>query len=143
MTLLDANVLIYAYDRSAPQHAAIREWLDHLLGSSVVLIPWVSLWALLRVSTNRRLKPGAPPAAEVFRTVRELLEHPAVSVAEPGPKHVRLLEQLAVDAQTMGSRLTDAVLAAIAIEHGATLASTDRDFARFDGLKWVNPLAAR
>jgi len=142
MTLLDANVLIYAYDPGAKEHAATRAWLNHLLESSQVLIPWVALWAFLRVFTNPRASRNAPPVAEVFRTVRELLDHPRVKVAGPGPKHAEILERLAVDAPALGSHLTDAVLAAIAIEHGAIMASTDKDFRRFDGLRLVNPLAA-
>ena len=143
MTLLDANVLVYAYDPGAAQHKAIKKWLDELLASSVVMIPWVSLWAFLRVATNPRVRFDGPAATEIFRAIRELLEHPQVRIAEPGPKHAIILERLAVDAQAAGPRLTDAVLAAIAIEHGAHLASTDQDFARLVGLKWINPLAAR
>jgi len=143
MIVLDANVLIYAYDPGSPQHAATRAWFNNLLDeSSLILIPWVSLWALLRVSTNPRASRNAPPVAEVFRTVRELLDHPRVRVTEPGPQHAEILERLAIDAPALGSRLTDAVLAAIAIENGAALASTEKDFRRFDGLRLVNPLTA-
>jgi toxin-antitoxin system PIN domain toxin len=143
VTLLDANVLVYAYDPGAAQHAVIRDWLDQLLDSSVVLVPWVSVWALLRVATNPRLKPNQPPVREVFRAIRNLLDHPNVRIVEPGPRHAEILERLAVGARAMGPRLTDAVLAAIAIEHGAQLASTDKEFVRFDGLKWIDPLAVR
>ena len=143
MTLLDASILIYAYNPTALQHAAARDWLDQLLDSSEVLIPWISLWALLRISTNPRVAQMNQPAAEVFRAVRELVNHPRVRVVEPGPKHAEILERLAMETPALGPHLTDAALAAIAIEYGATMASTDRDFRRFDGLKLINPLAAR
>jgi toxin-antitoxin system PIN domain toxin len=142
VTLIDASVLIYAYNPTAPEHASAREWLDQLLDSSEVLIPWLSLWALLRISTHPRVRQYNQPPAEVFRAVRDLLNYPRVRVVEPGPKHAEILERLAVETPALGSHLTDAVLAALAIENGATLASTDKDFRRFDGLKLINPLAA-
>ena len=143
MILIDANVLIYAHNQTAPEHAAAREWLDRLLESSEVLITWASLWAFLRICTNPRVIRANQSPAEVFRSVRDLVDHPRVKVVEPGPKHAKILERLAVETPALGSHVTDAALAAMAIEYGATLASTDRDFRRFDGLNLVNPLAAR
>jgi toxin-antitoxin system PIN domain toxin len=102
-------------------------------------LPWPTLWAYLRILTNRRL-PSAVPAPLAFEAIRNLLAHPRATAVEPGPRHAAILEQMVVEGQAVGALISDAVLAALAIEHGATLASTDRDFARFPGLRWVNPL---
>lgn len=142
MTVIDANILLYVYDDTAPQHARVRSWLEETQRRPEDIgITWLALWAFVRISTNPRLIRTALPIQEAFAIVREILNWPGVVMVGPGPKHAEILERLAVDAQTMGPVLTDAVLAAIAVEQGATVASTDRDFARFDGLRWVNPLA--
>ena len=142
MTLLDANVLIYAYNADAPEHPRVHAWLEDLFAAGEpVGIPWLALWAFVRVATNPRLSSTPKPAAEVFPIVRGLLAHPQVLVIEPGARHAETLERLVVDNRISGTLMTDAVFAALAIEHGATLASTDRDFSRFSGLRWINPLA--
>ena len=94
----------------------------------------------MRLSTNPRVlaKPKTPK--EAFQIVREWLALPGVVVVQPGPRHAELLERLVVDNRAAGPLTTDAALAALAIEHGATLASTDRDFSRFPDLRWVNPI---
>ena len=144
MILLDANVLLYAYDDAAPQHSRVRSWLEErLTGSEDVAIPWLTLWAFVRISTNLRLseRPLNPEAA--FRIVESLIAHPRVIIVEPSPRHAQILEQMVRDGQATGPRVTDAALAALAFEHGARVASTDRDFSRFAGLRWVNPLETR
>lgn len=142
MTLLDANILIYAYNADAPEHPQMRQWLSDLFSDSARIgISWLVLWAFIRVATNPRLSPTPKPPAEVFRIVRTLLSQSQVMIMEPGPRHAEILEQLVIDHKVSGSMFTDAALAALAIEHGATLASTDRDFSRFANLRWLNPLA--
>jgi len=139
--LLDANILLYAFDAAAPEHPRMRSWLEeHLTGSEDVAIPWITFWAFVRISTNFRLseRPLDPEAA--FRVVEGLIGRPQVMIVEPGPRHMQLLEQMVRDGQAAGPRVTDAALAALAIEQGATLASTDRDFSRFPDLRWINPL---
>jgi toxin-antitoxin system PIN domain toxin len=139
--LLDANLLLYAYNADAPQHSRARQWMEKLFASPEwVGIPWLTLWAFVRISTNPRLTPVPLPAGDAFHIVRTLLAHPRVTVLEPGPRHAQILEQLAVQNQATGPLLTDAVLAALAVEHGGTLASADRGFARFAQLRWFNPL---
>lgn len=141
MTILDANILLYAYNADASQHLDTRRWLEQQLATlDPIGIPWVTLWGFLRISTNPRLTRIVLRAEEVFQAVGELLAHPQVIVVEPGPRHAEILEQLVRNAGATGPRVTDAALAALAIEHGATLASTDRDFSRFPNLRWVNPL---
>lgn len=141
MILLDANILLYAYNSDDPQHRRASEWLRSLFaGKELIGLALVTLWAFLRVSTNARLWPNPKSAEESFRLIRGWLEVPGVVMVKPGPRHLQLLEKVMIDSYVTGSLVSDAVLAAIAIEHAATLASTDRDFRRFSGLRWVNPL---
>ena len=142
MILLDVNILLYSFDETSSQHRTLAPWLQTLLsGPEEVGIPWLTLWAFVRIATNPRITetPLEPRAA--IAVLRELLEWPRVRIIEPGPHHVHILEELVVEGQASGPRVTDAALAALAIEHGATLASTDRDFSRFPSLRWINPLA--
>jgi len=141
--LVDANLLLYAYHPRAPQHAASKAWLEGLLnGSDLVRFAWLTLWAFLRTSTNPRVFEQPMTTAEASAAVASWLSRPMVGILEPGEGHFDLLRGLVVDGQAAGPLVMDAVLAALALEHGATLATTDRDFARFPGLKWTNPLAA-
>jgi len=140
--LLDVNILLYAYDREASHHHQIRPWLEELLTSPAEIgIAWLTLWAFVRISTNSRINATPLTPRVAFRTLNELLARHRVAILEPGPRHIQILEQLVVEGQAAGSRVTDAALAALTIEHGATLASTDRGFSRFPELRWINPLA--
>jgi toxin-antitoxin system PIN domain toxin len=140
--LLDANVFIYGYNADAPEHARMHQWLSELFsGAERIGVSWLALWAFIRVVTNPRLSPTPKPAADAFDVVRTLLAQPQVMLIEPGARHAEILERLVIDSRISGPRFTDAVLAALAIEHGATLASTDRDFSRFPDLRWINPLS--
>ncbi len=142
MTILDANLLLYAYNESAPEQAAAAEWLTKLLESGeTIALPWVSISAFLRISTNARIFPNARSANEAFAIVNEWLAQPGVVVLQPGPRHFEILERLALRYAVNGPLMMDAVLAALAIENGAVLASTDQDFRRFPEARWINPLA--
>jgi toxin-antitoxin system PIN domain toxin len=141
--VLDANVLLYAYNRNAPQHAAASAWLARQFrGMEAVGIPWTTLWAFLRVSTNPKMWPNPKSTDEAFEAVRDWLEQPVVILLNPGPRHAELLEELVTSQRAIGPLVSDAVVAALAIEHGAVLASTDRDFSRFPNLRWIDPLVA-
>lgn len=143
MIIVDSNILIYAYTDSFPQHAGARAWLNRQLNAPTRLgLPWTSLLAFLRVSTNRRLFDRAAPIAEAWQQVVEWLDCDPVWIPEPGEKHAEILGVLLVSASAEGNLVPDAHLAALAIEHGLTLCSSDRDFARFPGLRWENPVAA-
>jgi len=143
VTILDANILLYAYNADASQHIDTRRWLEQqLAGTDPIGIPWIALWGFLRISTNPRLTRVVLGDDEVLMAVRELLAHPLITVVEPGPRHAEILEDLVRGAKATGPLVTDAALAALAIEHGATLASTDRDFSRFPNLRWISPLSA-
>ena len=141
MILIDANLLLYATNIRAPEHTAANAWLKGIFaGTETIALSWVVLWAFLRVSTNRKIWTQPKTPAEAFAIVREWLAQPGVVVVQPGARHAELLEELLITSRTVGPLVTDAALAALAIENGATLASTDRDFRRFKGLRWVNPL---
>jgi len=143
LTILDANVLLYAYNLDAPEQPAAAAWLTGLLESGETIgLPWVTLWAFVRISTNSRIWANPKPAAEAFAIVNEWLSQPGVHALQPGPLHLEILARLVVRHAAVGPMMTDAVLVALAIEHGATLASTDQDFRRFPNLRWVNPLNA-
>jgi len=141
--LVDANLLLHAYNPRAVEHEASRVWLeDALAGSELVRFAWVTLWAFLRIATNPRVFAQPLTVTEAVGLVSSWLDQPAAGMLEPGERHWEILAGLLRDGQAAGPLVMDAALAALAIEHGATLCSTDRDFARFPGLKWINPLVA-
>ena len=144
MILVDANILLYAANRDLAEHDLARAWLDGRLGGTTrVGLPWPSLLAFVRIASNPAIvrKPVRPAAA--WQQVREWLACDTAWTPLPGPDHADVLGRL-LEPPAVTSRLVpDAHLAALAIEHGLTLCSTDGDFARFPGLRWVNPLAAR
>jgi toxin-antitoxin system PIN domain toxin len=141
VTILDANILLYAYNADSPKHVAAAHWLEELFsGPDVIGLPWVTLWAFLRISTNPRVWSNPKSAQEAFTIVRAWLAQPGVVVVDPGPRHAELLEELVTKHSASGPIVSDAALAALALENGAILASTDRDFSRFPHLRWVNPL---
>ena len=143
MTVLDSNILLYAWSQDDPNHQAIRPWLENLLGSHAwVGLPWITLWTFLRLTTNPRLYPRPLTPTRAFGIVDGWLSLPNTVLVQAGPRHGEILQRLVVEGQATGPLLSDAVLAALTIEQGAILASTDRDFSRFPGLTWVNPLAA-
>ena len=142
MTVLDANLLLYAYNADAPQQSEATRWLTELLDSGeTIALSSVVAWAFLRICTNPRIWSNPKPAKEAFAIISEWLGHPNVALLQPGPRHWELLERLVTEHKATGPSLTDAVLAALAIENGALLASTDQDFSRFRGLRWINPLS--
>jgi toxin-antitoxin system PIN domain toxin len=140
--LLDANLLIYAYDSSSPRHDRARSWLEATMGGAEpVRISWSTIRAFLRVTTNPRLLDTPLSMAEAVGVVDDWLSQPSVAVLEPGSQHWRILKHLLAEAQVRGPMVTDTHLAALAIEHGAILQTTDRDFTRFPGLRFKNPLS--
>ena len=142
MTLLDANILLYAYNKSSPEHKTLAAWLGALLsGTEPVCLPWVTLWAFVCIATNSRIWPNPKSSDECFSIIRQLLAQPRVAIIEPGERHAEILETLLIEQRVAGPLVTDAVLAALAIEVGAVLASTDRKFSRFGNLRWLNPLS--
>jgi toxin-antitoxin system PIN domain toxin len=141
--LVDANLLLYAANHAASEHARARVWLDDRLnGSARVGLPWPSLLAFVRLATNPLVVRDAVSPADAWRQVDAWLACEPAWIPAPGPDHAAILGSL-LTASWMTSRLvSDAHLAALAIEHGVTLCSTDGDFSRFPRLTWLNPLAA-
>lgn len=143
MIVVDANLLLYAYDASSPRHAAARVWWeDRLSAPEPVWIAWITVAAFVRIGTHPRVFSHPLTQEEACSVVGEWFERPTVQVLEPGPRHWEILRRLLVASQATGNLVTDAHLAALAIEHGAQLMSTDQDFARFPGLAWQDPLVA-
>jgi toxin-antitoxin system PIN domain toxin len=140
MLSVDVNVLVYAFDRSARHHASALAVLEsqRTSGEALVVLPAV-LSGFLRVTTDRRIlsRPAEPEAAVAF--VDALLASPTVSIAGPGPRHWPLVRDLVATYGPRGPEVSDVVLAATARELGLTWVSFDRGFARFRGLRWVNP----
>jgi toxin-antitoxin system PIN domain toxin len=141
MILIDANLLLFAYNTRAAEHDASRTWLEATLsGSTLVRFAWVTLWAFLRISTNPRVFERPLTMQEAEDIVSSWLEQPVAGVVEPSERHWDIFRTLTREGRTRGPLVMDAVLASLALEHGATLYTTDRDFARFPGLPWIDPL---
>jgi toxin-antitoxin system PIN domain toxin len=142
--LVDANLLVYAANQSAPEHETARRWLDtHLGGTARVGLPWPSLLAFVRIVSNPAILRNPVTPAEAWGQVTDWLGCDAAWIPLPGARHAEVLGEL-LEGPIVTSRLVpDAHLAALAIDHGLTLCSTDGDFAKFPGLKWENPLAAQ
>ena len=142
MILLDANVLIYAVDADAPHHAKARRWLERMLSGDVAVgLPWSVALAFLRVTTRTGVLRRQLSAEQAIAFIDEWLEQPYVELVGPGAGHWPLLKKLLREVGAAGNLTSDAHLAALAIEGGWELASTDHDFRRFAGLRLVNPIA--
>lgn len=141
MIIPDANVLLYAYHRGAPQHERARAWVERSFsGSQPIGLPWQCTTAFLRVATHPKVFSNPYSIAEATAIVRAWFDAPAVTVLDPGARYFDILSALLATSQVSGPLVMDAALAALAIEFGATLASSDRDFRRFDGLRLLDPL---
>lgn len=140
--LVDANILLYAVDERSPHHSRARDWLvDALNGDRRVGLPWLSLGAFVRISTNPRAseQPLTPSAA--WQHVEEWLSCPTAWVPNPTPRHASLLGGLIHRYELRANMITDAQIAVLAMEHGLTVYSADTDFARFSEISWVDPIA--
>jgi toxin-antitoxin system PIN domain toxin len=142
--LVDANLLVYAANHTAPEHEQARPWLDERLSGTVRIgLPWPSLLAFVRIVSNPAIVRSPVTPAEAWRQVTDWLDCDSVWIPLPGARHPEVLGELLASSIVTSRLVPDAHLAALAIEHGLTLCSTDGDFARFPRLKWENPLAAR
>lgn len=140
--IVDANILLYARNSADPLHAPARAWLESALnGDSRVGLPWSTLGAFMRIATNPRAFPDPLTPADTWQQVEEWLDAPTAWVPEPGPRYRQIVGRFIRELGVQGALVTDAQLAALAVDHGVELVSTDSDFARFRDLRWVNPLA--
>jgi toxin-antitoxin system PIN domain toxin len=141
MIVPDANLLIYAYDSKSDLQPSASRWLRQILaGPELVGFTWISIGAFLRISTNLGLGRSQLPMASAVQIVDEWLLRRAVRIIVPGDNHWVLLKEMLLAGRIQGPAVTDAQLATLTIEHGGVLHTADRDFARFPGLRWVNPL---
>jgi uncharacterized protein len=140
--VVDANLLLYAYGESSPYHSKARTWLEATLsGADLVAFPWQTLAAFVRIATDPRVPGYRRSGHEVLRVINEWLEQPVVRVLAPGDHYWQIFQQMVMEGQAAGRLVSDAEIAALTIESGGVLHTSDRDFARFPGLRWVNPLA--
>ena len=143
MILVDANILVYAAMRVLPQHGTASEWLNRQLsGLSRVGLPWPSLLGFLRVVTNPRVLANPPSTQAAWERVTAWLGCETVWIPQPMNRHPEVFGRLLSLPGVRANLVHDAHLAALAIEHGLILCSSDGDFARFPGLRWQNPLPA-
>jgi toxin-antitoxin system PIN domain toxin len=141
MILVDANLLIYAVNRDAPLHRTAKPWLESAMaGSEAVGFSWNVLLAFLRLTTRAGLFRQPLSIDAAFDVIARWLDQPSATVVHPGPRHLSIMRELLAPIGAAGNLTSDAHLAALAIEHGAALCSSDGDFGRFPGLKWRNPL---
>ncbi len=142
MKIVDLNVLIYAVNRDAIHHRAVRHfWQKALNDEEPIGLPWAVLLGFLRLSTSSAVFPRPLDADSALRKVDAWLSLPSVRGVSEREGHWEILRALLADSGMAGNLTTDAHLAALAISHGAVLVSCDRDFARFKGLRWENPVA--
>jgi toxin-antitoxin system PIN domain toxin len=139
--VVDANLLIYSYDTDSSHHRKSRAWVEKVFsGVEPVGLAWQTLSAFLRVVTNRRLPGSRLTVEQALQIVEEWFEQPNVRIVVPGDDHWSVLKRMIVEGQASGPLVSDAELVALTVEYGAVLYTADRDFARFPGLRWVNPL---
>jgi toxin-antitoxin system PIN domain toxin len=141
LIVIDANLLLYAYNARTEQHLAARAWLNQIFASAQDIgLPMQSILAFIRISTNPRLSDVSSTIDTALAVADSWLTLPHVRMLVPGPEHWAIFKSLCLSTALTGDLSTDAHLAALAMEYNATLYSTDRDFARFPGLRWANPL---
>ncbi len=142
MILMDANLLLYAEDSLSEHHTAAREWWDaRLCSSDSVALCWPVLNAFIRIGTNARLHQRPLTLTEAIERVESWFGQPCVRIVHPTGQHWTIFQQMLRSGNAVENLVSDAHLAALAVEHNCTLQSTDADFSRFRGLKWKNPIA--
>ncbi len=141
MILVDANIPLYAEDNLSPHHAeALRWWDTQLSGSDSVCLCWTVISAFIRISTNRRIFKSPLSIKDAVQRVQSWLDQPCTRLIHPTDRHWTIFQDMLVRGKATANLVTDAHLAALAIEYGCELNSTDVDFSRFPKLKWKNPL---
>lgn len=141
MIVPDANLLLYAYDASAPMHERARAWWEEVLSSvETVGLSWQTITAFIRIGTNPRAYTHPLSAREAVGIVQAWLAQPCAQIVTPSARHWEILNRLIVESQATGALVMDAHLAALAMDHGATLCTHDADFTRFKGLRMHDPL---
>jgi len=144
MILVDTNILLYAEDRLSPLHEKARQWWDtQLSGEFPVCLCWSILTAFICIGTNRLIFKKPLTIEHAIKRVQSWLDQPCVRLINPTESHWKIFQEMLNDGQAKANLVSDAHLAALAIEHGCLLYSTDSDFSRFPKLKWKNPLKTK
>lgn len=142
MNVIDANVLLNASNEDAPAHTSSRAWLQRALaGPEALAFTWPVLVAFLRLATHRAVFAAPLPVPAAIGQIRTWLAAPCAVILEPTARHLDVLAGLLVESGTAGNLVSDADLAALAIEHDATVVTFDADFGRFAGVRWMRPAA--
>jgi uncharacterized protein len=141
MILPDVNVLIYAFRRDSARHLVCKAWLDQTIAvdARFGLSP-IALSAVVRIATHPRIFETQSTLDDAFGFCHDLLSQPHCEIVQPGERHWEIFERLCIQANITGARVTDAWFAALAIEHGCTWITYDRDYARFPELDWKEPI---
>jgi toxin-antitoxin system PIN domain toxin len=140
--LLDANILLYAYDSESTHHGVCRTWLEAVFNAEeTIALPWQTVLAFVRISTNSRAVRRPLTGSDACEIVNSWFQRPNVVIPDAGERFWEIFQAQMVEAQVIGPLVTDTALAALSLEHGATLCSSDRDFRRFRGLKLLDPSA--
>ena len=141
MIVPDLNLLVYAHSTGAPLHDPARQWWEDLVnGTERVGVPWLVAAGFVRLLTHPRVMNNPADPAHAVDLMAQWFSSPTVSPLNPGPQHIAILRNMLAAAGTGGDLVTDAHIAALAVEHQAEVHSNDSDFARFPGLNWHNPL---
>jgi len=141
LILVDANILLYAEDSLSPRHKPARQWWDaQLSGTTPVCLCWTVMNSFIRIGTNPRVFERPLSLEEAISRVRDWLGQPCTRIVVPTERHWNVFQRMLRGGQATANLVTDAHLAALAIEHSCELYSTDSDFSRFPKLKWRNPL---
>jgi len=143
MIVLDVNLLLYAYDTKSPEHKKARIWIEHVFsGDEIIGLPWQTITAFIRIMTYPGLAGERFTIKNVLAIVDQWIEVPHLRILAEGKDHWAQLRSMLLKGDVRGKLTMDASLAALTIAHGGVLYTNDRDFARFPGLRWVNPLSA-
>ncbi|MBS1868230.1 MAG: type II toxin-antitoxin system VapC family toxin [Actinobacteria bacterium] len=143
MILLDANLLVYAHARESPHHEPARAWFEEVMNApDRVGIPWPTLLAFVRLMGNPNVVRRPVPLREAWARAERWLAQPQAWIPLPTERHQAIFSEL-LRGETRHDVANDAHLAALAVEHGLTVCSTDRDFSRFEPIRWMNPLTPR
>lgn len=141
MIIPDINLLVYAYNEGAPDHAAARRWWeDAVNGTERIGVPWIVSTGFLRLMTHPRVLVSPVPVSAGIEYVRDWFRYSHVTPLNPGAEHLDHLQRNLVAAGVGATLVTDAHIAALAMEYQAEVHSNDGDFSRFPGLRWRNPL---
>ena len=141
MKIVDINLLIYAINKDTPHHSKARKWLEYSLSSDEPFgFAWIVILGFLRIITNGRIMPRPLAPDVALDTIDEWLQQPPSLTIVPSQQHWSIFKEILMPLGTAANLTSDAHLAALAIEHGARLYSTDNDFSRFKSLRWTNPI---